>query len=110
MNHKTLKAALFLAMSTMTSNAMAADSLKHASNASKHSAKAVAELAKSGVKVSAAVVSVPLIVVGSVGVASAAAGSSAINYAIGQDGELPIGDEVVVAGPSPKQAIKEEQK
>lgn len=83
----------------------AADSTQHASKASKHSALAVKHGAISSAKVASGVVAVPLIVVGSAGVASAAAGSALMANAVDQ-GPLTITEITITTDPSPKAVMK----
>lgn len=100
------KTGLLLGLCMLMTNAYASDSLNHVSNGIVHSTKGVSELAKGGVKVSAAVVAVPLGVIGGLGTGSAQASDALLDFAVGANGELPITDTVMVAGPSPSMAMQ----
>jgi len=93
--------------STLTANsAFASDSVSHASKASKHSVLAVSHGLASTAKVASAAVAVPLLVVGSVGVVSGAAGSTLMTSAINHNEPLTITEITITADPSPKAQMK----
>ncbi|MFT4929030.1 MAG: hypothetical protein ACI8WB_005157 [Phenylobacterium sp.] len=88
-----------------------ADSINHASQSVKHSALGAKHLASGTVKVAASVVALPLLSTGGI---SLKAGESLIKFAIpnkeaddayDDNTPLPIADEVVIAGPSPKNLL-----
>jgi len=97
--------------STLTANpALASDSANHASKAGKHSVLAVGHGLASTAKVASAAVAVPLLVVGSVGVVSGAAGSALMTSAIGHNEPLTITEITITADPSPKAQMKAKTK
>lgn len=113
MSHKNtpISTILFpLILAAMIPAAHAADSVKHSSQGSSHSLLGATHLASGAVKLAAGAVALPLLSVGASPAASIKAGESLIDIAIGNgdgngngdDQPLPIGDEVIVAGPSPK--------
>lgn len=105
MNHqqKPITAILLtLALTAFTSNSIAADSARHTSQGSKHSVISAKHLASGAVKVAAGSVAIPLVIVGAIGTASAKTGEALADFAVGDDQPLPIGDDIIVADPSPK--------
>jgi len=104
------KATLIIALTTsLAAPVFAADSGQHASKASKHSALAIKHGATSTAQVASGVVAVPLIVVGSAGVASAAAGSALMEHAVDK-GPLTITEITITTDPSPKAVMKKANK
>ncbi|MEH6444538.1 MAG: hypothetical protein V7784_11625 [Oceanospirillaceae bacterium] len=80
-------------------------SSNHSAQASKHSALAGSHMVVGTAKVAASVVALPLIVVGAVGAASAAAGSALLESAQGYE-PLEVTDIVITQDPSPTQAMQ----
>lgn len=114
----TLTATFFTALFTtfFTSVSYGADSVNHASQSVKHSAIGAKHLASGTVKVAASVVALPLLSAGaSVDISatpSLKAGEALITFALSDadvkaddNQPLPIADEVIIAGPSPKMLL-----
>ena len=93
----------------MAPGSHAADSAQHTSQGSKHSVVSAAHLASGAVKIAAGSVAIPLVSVGVTGTVSLQTGEALINFATGKDDQpLPIADDVIVAGPSPKTVLASE--
>ncbi|WP_281560330.1 hypothetical protein [Thalassomonas sp. RHCl1] len=99
----TTTIALTLALSSTPIYAQ--DSAQHTSKAGKHSALAVSHGAASSAKVASAAVAVPLLVVGSAGVASVAGGSALIDSAT-KPKPLTVTEVTITADPAPNQAMQ----
>ncbi len=100
---KTIAISLLATLSSFTMADSAAST--HASKASKHSALAGGHSVVGSVGAAASVVAIPLIVIGSAGVVSAAAGAELLdsNAAFAP---LEISDEIILQDPSPAAAMQ----
>ncbi len=107
---KTLIASLALIGAFGTQPAMAQGSTAHSAQALDHSGQAVGHLAVGTVKATASVAAIPLAASGAAGQASgrAAIGLSELaNAPIGEP--LSITDDTLTAGPSPADALRNEE-
>ncbi len=96
-----------LASMFISQQAMAQGSAQHSGQAVGHSALAAGHSAVGSAKLTSAAVAVPLLVVGTVGVASAEAGKSLLKAANRPIGEpLEVSDEILTVGPSPDRALR----
>ena len=100
---------LILAMLVTTTHAFADGSSKNASKASKHSVLAIAHGTAFSAKVASGVIAVPLLVVGSVGIASAQAGTALMKNAV-ENAPLVITEITVTADPAPEVIMKSAEK
>ena len=91
-----------LASIAFTTGAVAGQSPEHLSAASKHVGYASEHLGTAAVKGTSASMAVPLIVVGSAGIASTAAGESLLEIA---NQPLPLGYPVAYGTPTPAKAL-----
>jgi hypothetical protein len=82
----------------------------HTSQAIKYSALTLTQSAEVAVKVSAAVIAVPIVVGGGISMATGKSGLTVANKLISHKSEpLEIGEETLIAGPSPMLAVKNEE-
>ncbi|WP_199611093.1 hypothetical protein [Flocculibacter collagenilyticus] len=105
-NTVSATALLLTSSVTMANDSNASRASTHGSQAVKYSALAVGDSASTGARVSKAVVAAPLMVVG---FGSLAAGSASVQAAESLSRSkvkpLEISDDVVIAGPAPKEAV-----
>ena len=88
----------------------AAQSSMHTSQAIKYSALTLTQSAEVSVKVSAAVIAVPIVIGGGVLMATGESSLAVAKKLIPQKSEpLEICDEILIAGPSPTTAINNEE-
>ena len=95
---KSLTGASVLVISICTSAAHAGGAATHSGQSFQHSAQAVGHLSVGTVKTAAGIVAVPLEVVSKTGELSGQAAGGLWDYA---NEPLPIGNEIITAGPSP---------
>lgn len=94
----------------VSTNAFAAGSFEHSNQASKNSVQAVGHSSVAGGKVLSGVVAIPLTIAGDIGEMSGEAGDVLMEQANKPIGEpLEITDEVITAGPSPKEVVHSQE-
>jgi hypothetical protein len=97
-----------IASLSVTAQAQAGGASHHVSKALAHSLEAVAHTTVAGMKVVSGAVALPLVIVGEIGQVSGDAGEELWEEANRPIGEpLVISDEVVTAGPAPREAMDE---
>ena len=101
------KLVLGLTLLSIQSIALAAGGSEHASQASKHSALAGSAAAKSTAQVASVAVAVPLLAAGSVGEGASALAESLENA--DHNEPLEVSEVTLTVGPSPADAMAEEQ-
>lgn len=106
MNMRRNKLAVLTITSVFAAPVLAGGSVQHFSNAVKNSAQAVGHSMAAGVKLVSGVAAVPLMVTGEIGKASGQLGEAMWDEA---NTELPVTEEVITAGPTPAEAVKEEE-
>lgn len=111
---KLLNAALIIALSLTSQISWAKNPSENASAASKHSVLASGHAMASTAQVASGVIAVPLIAVGSVGVVSAAAGSTMLDAVAGSEPvstkkrELEVTEITITVDRSPAEQMKSE--
>ena len=98
------KTITFIAMSLIATQACAADSIQHSGKAVKHSTLAVGHSVVTTAQVASVAVAVPLVVAGSVGVASVAAADSLHTKAVKNE-PIEISEVTVTADPAPNKVL-----
>lgn len=101
----TISSTIALTIALGSTQVYARDSAQHTSKAGKHSTLAVSHGAASSAKVASAAVAVPVLIVGSAGVASIAGGSALIDSATKPE-PLTITEVTITADPAPNQAMQ----
>lgn len=102
---KLIKTSMIFALSLNAMTVFADDSAQHGSKATKHSALAASHAGASTAAVVSAAVAVPLIVVGSTGQLSTAAGESLLENTVSNQ-PLEITDKTITADPAPGVVMK----
>lgn len=97
-------AVILLGLSTPV---FAGGSAQHFSDALNHSAQAMAHSTAAGIKVVSGVVALPLMMGGEIGKVSGDIGEALWDEA---NTPLPIGEDIVTAGPAPAEAMNREEK
>ena len=111
MKNTIIKTVGFTAILLASNTAFAAGSLQHLSEASVNSAQAIGHSSVAGVKIISGIAAIPLTVAGEIGHVSGEAGEILWDEANKPIGEpLEITDEVITAGPSPKDVIQSQDK
>jgi hypothetical protein len=96
--------------SSFAADSYAAQSSVHSSQAIKYSALTLTQSAEVAVKVSAAVIAVPIVVGGGISMATGKSSLTVANKLISHKSEpLEICEETLIAGPSPMLAINNEE-
>jgi hypothetical protein len=106
MNKQRNKLAVVLITSAFAAPVLAGGSAQHFSNAVNHSGQALGHSTVAGLKLVSGAASVPLLITGEVGKASGELGEALWDEA---NTELPIGEDVITAGPSPAEAVNGEE-
>ncbi|MGJ8693077.1 MAG: hypothetical protein ACSHW0_11415 [Thalassotalea sp.] len=98
------KAITFIALTTLTTQACASDSVQHSGKAVKHSTLAAGHSVVTTAKVASVAVAIPLVVVGSAGIASVAAADS-LDKKMHRHTPIEITEITITADPAPNKVM-----
>ena len=98
------KAITFIALTSMATHTFAGDSVQHSGKAVKHSTLAAGHSVVTTAKVASVAVAVPLVVVGSTGVASVAT-ATAIDKKMQKTKPIEITEITITADPAPNKVM-----